>query len=393
MRVLYIDSAELIHHVKDALCLLGYEYDELSGFDFGAEYDEKQLRHRIQELISIKNANGKCYQMVFSFNYYHVISEVCRENDIIYICWIYDSPQAELFHPTIGNTNNRIFVFDKMLIKRLKAYKPDANLFYMPLAGNTDQLGSIFINEEDEKIYNKDISFVGGLYENNVYNQTWNNLSEEQRDELGTYLMANLCNWKYTRKWPELSDEFVDLYIKMSERGRQLCYDMKPSEYYGCMVLSRKLAEMERITILNRLSEVHPLCLYTNSKSQYIKTVNGDIKPPVDYRSDMFKVFHLSRINLNITLPSIETGVPLRVFDILSVGGFCLTNESEEVFELFEVGKEIETYDSLEELIDKSLYYLRHEERRKRIGVNGYLAVKERHNYVKRLGEMIETAI
>ncbi len=388
MKILYIDIADLLRHIPEELSRMGYEVEELKGFAFGADYDATELQNRLEEMM---NQARKSYEAVISFNYFYVISDVCNNHGIAYISWIYDSPQAELFHPSLSNGNNRIFVFDRSLLERLRAYRPEANLFYLPLAGNVAKLQDVVISPEDEQKYSKDISFVGGMYENNVYNQTWSGFSEEQKQQLATYLMEHLCRWEKKRPWPELPDSLVEFYCARSERGTQLGYDMPLPMYYGCMVLSRKLCEMERLTVLNRLSERHPISLYTNSKSPHLGTVRGEILPPVDYCSDMLKVFHLSRINLNMTLPSIETGVPLRVFDIMSVGGFCLTNRQEEAFELFEVGKEIETYGNLEELYDKTDFYLRHEDLRLRIAMNGYMAVRDRHNYGIRLKGMLKS--
>ncbi len=51
-----------------------------------------------------------------------------------------------------------------------------------------------------------------------------------------------------------------------------------------------------------------------------------------------FKVFYSSKININMTLRSIESGVPLRIIDIMSIGGFVMSNNQEEIPELFEEG-------------------------------------------------------
>ncbi|MDR0220561.1 MAG: glycosyltransferase, partial [Lachnospiraceae bacterium] len=101
------------------------------------------------------------------------------------------------------------------------------------------------------------------------------------------------------------------------------------------------------------------------------------------------KVFHLSKINLNISLRSIETGTPLRVFDVMSVGGFMLSNYQRELEDLFEVDKEIVLYESLEEMKEKIAYYLGHEDERKRIALAGWEKVKKHYSYPRVLEKMI----
>ena len=46
----------------------------------------------------------------------------------------------------------------------------------------------------------------------------------------------------------------------------------------------------------------------------------------VDYYDMMPYVFKCSDINLNITLRSIKTGIPLRAMDIMGAGGFLMSN-------------------------------------------------------------------
>lgn len=47
---------------------------------------------------------------------------------------------------------------------------------------------------------------------------------------------------------------------------------------------------------------------------------------PIDWYSVMPLVFKNTCINLNITLKSIQSGIPLRGMDIMGSGGFLLTN-------------------------------------------------------------------
>ena len=53
--------------------------------------------------------------VVFSFNYFPVISNVCKREDIRYISWIYDSPYVMLYSYTVVNPCNTIYIFDRAL--------------------------------------------------------------------------------------------------------------------------------------------------------------------------------------------------------------------------------------------------------------------------------------
>ena len=108
--------------------------------------------------------------------------------------------------------------------------------------------------------------------------------------------------------------------------------------------------------------------------------------------TEMPLIFHESRINLNMTAKSIRSALPLRVWDILGCGGFLLTNYQSEIPAYFNVGEELDTYGSQDELLEKCAYYLEHENRRAEIAAAGFEKVQRYHTYPQRLGELMELA-
>ncbi len=386
MHILYIDISDLADHIPDALCKRGHIVDRFNPGSLNPGYDQVLLKRK---LVNVLDAKENPYDFVFSFDFFSVVSDVCYERDCIYISWIYVSPQTELFHPSASHPNNRIFVFDKSFFDRLSVFKIPG-LFYLPLAGNVTQLSRIPFHVDDEEKYTCEVSFVGSMYENNTYNHSAHLLSEEIKKEIDTYLLENYGRWEGIREWPKLSDEAVGFYKNLSIDKGSLANRMKLAEYYGCIVESCKLCEMERTAVMKRLCGLFDLKIYTNSNSAYLSDMSASVMPPVDYRTDMLKVFHYSKINLNISLPSIEQGVPLRVFDIMSAGGFCLTNYQAGIEELFQIGEEIEVFHNEKELYAKIAYYLKHKEERQRIAVNGFCAIRNRHSYDIRLKELLK---
>ena len=111
-------------------------------------------------------------------------------------------------------------------------------------------------------------------------------------------------------------------------------------------------------------------------------------KGPVDYYNAMPYVFKTSKINLNISLKCISSGIPLRVVDVLGCGGFLLSNYQPEVVEYLEPGKEVAIYSSIEEAVNLVDYYLRHEEERVRIAKAGYEKIKKEFTYRDRLDKI-----
>ena len=114
-----------------------------------------------------------------------------------------------------------------------------------------------------------------------------------------------------------------------------------------------------------------------------VSLLKGYHKGIVDYGKQMPLVFAGSKINLNLTLRSIHSGIPLRVLDCMACGGFVLTNWQPEISDAFGEGEEIVTFKSLQECMDKAAYYLQHEEERQQIAAAGHKKVQEVFSYAK----------
>lgn len=73
----------------------------------------------------------------------------------------------------------------------------------------------------------------------------------------------------------------------------------------------------------------------------------------------------------------------------MGCGGFVLTNYQPEIEEYFDIGKDIETFTSIEELKDKCRYYLTHEHERLSIAINGYKKIRDSFTYEHQLNEIL----
>ena len=91
-----------------------------------------------------------------------------------------------------------------------------------------------------------------------------------------------------------------------------------------------------------------------------------------------------------MTMRPIETGLSLRIWDILGSGGFLLTNYQAEIPEYFEIGRDLEVYESMEDLTYKIDYYLHHDAERIEIALNGYEKTAAHHTYEMRLAKMLQ---
>ena len=326
---------------------------------------------------------------VFTINFFPVIAEVCHIHNVMYLCWTVDCPILELFHKAIQYPTNRIFLFDRAQYEYFKPYNPEC-IYYLPLAANVDRFNYAVqqITESDCQDYSADISFVGSLYSEKNPLKQLTDLSEYALGYIDSIIESTMQIYGYNFIEESLSDKFVEEFKKAGivfpTNG---LIENNEKHAIAHRYIGHAIAEAERIRTLNKLAEHFKVDLYTNSDTTSLQNVHTHA--PIESLYGMPKVFHLSKINLNMTIKPIQTGLPLRIFDIMGCGGFLMTNYQAELTDFFEIGKDLEAYSSLDELIDKCNYYLHHEDERQKIALQGYRTVCDYHTYPHRLNEMI----
>lgn len=97
------------------------------------------------------------------------------------------------------------------------------------------------------------------------------------------------------------------------------------------------------------------------------------------------------KIALALVRRANKDGNVMRTFEIPACGAFLLAERTEEHLELFEEGKDMVCFGSPGEMVDKIVYYLEHNEERRRITEAGYHKVtSSKHTYQDRLIEMFK---
>lgn len=327
---------------------------------------------------------------VFSINFFPAIAEVCHIYNVLYLCWTVDAPVLELFSKSILHSINRIFMFDRAQYEYFHPFNPDC-IFHLPLASATKHFDHIVgsITANDRIKYSHDISFVGSLYTEKNPLHALSTLPDYVSGYVQGIVEASLKVYGYNFIEEVLTEDIVHS-LQSADASFFSLPDtvINPTHYITAhQYIGMQVAETERIRTLNELAKHFDVTLYTRSDSTPLHNVC--IRNGIQTLTEMPKVFHLSKINLNMTIRPIQTGLPLRIFDILGCGGFLMTNFQPELTEHFEIGVDLETYTSMDELVDKCAYYLSHEDERQRIAQNGYQNVKNKHTYQNRIIEML----
>ena len=373
--------------VKSAIEYFGHEVYDYTETVIDKD-DETGFKLRdYEELRQVFSA----YDCVFSLNYFPHVSDLCEELGKKYIAWTVDSPLISLYHQSLFNKCNYIFIFDRFYCEELRSLGAE-HVWYLPLAVNCKRVDKITgaLTEEERKQWSSEVSFVGGMYHRNSYDDIKDRLPEYLRGYFDAAMLSQM----------EIYGDSIFDKILTVDILEQLCelIDFKQDErafsdvalVFSSTFLGFKLANIERVQILNKLAKHFPTDLYTDDPDKDLTQVN--LKGAVNYMTDMPKVFNCSRININPVMRNIRTGIPLRAWDIMGAGGFLMTSFQLEYTDFFENGKDYVYYESHDDLLRKTEYYLNHEDERAQIAKNGHDKVAEYHSYINRMEYIMDKA-
>lgn len=379
--------------IEQTFLLLGHTVDnieqELGSYDVSPEF-ERVIEEKIR---------GTHYDMVFTVNYFPLISNVCERTGVKYVSWTCDNPLISMYHESVFHDCNYIFTFDKTNYLEFRGMGVK-HIWYLPLAVDTERMDALLgvpekagrrnaTQDPEMQKYRGDVAFVGSLYERNSYDKIKNRLPEYLRGYFDAVMEAQLNISGANIVEPMLTTNILEQlqeYFQL-EKSEGSFSDL--GLIFQTTVLGFKIAEIERRRALIELSKHYKVNVYSNSDVSDLLRIQ--YCGSVDYWSEMPKVFRMSKINLNFTIPNIKSGIPLRIWDVLGCGGFLLTNYQAEIPYYFKEGEDLVCFDGLEDLCEKVGYYLEHEEERKRIAWNGYRKVREKHSYIERIRTILDT--
>jgi len=325
-----------------------------------------------------KNISCKAYDYVLSVNYWPMLAIACNQAGCRYVAWCYDCP-LNITSPeeTMAMPTNYIFLFDYAQYLDYKSKGIDT-VFHLPLGANSLSVNKLnFDSSIQYQKYTSDISFVGSLYESQLPLIT-QLLNADSIKLLNEVIQVQEETYNYNIIKECVTDNIIDYFNsqyeqKLADTDNSFFINKKALTF----ALSCEVTRRNRLTLLNLLGKRYNTNLYSNDTFPLLNGVNQC--GPVNYTSEMPYVFHFSKINLNPVLRCIDTGIPLRAFDIMGYGGFLLSSYQSEIDELYINNHDLVMYDSYEDALDKAGYYIKNEDARVKIAQNGHFKTLENY--------------
>lgn len=396
MKILYFKWNSFgAEDVQEAFENLGHIVAVMT-WDQDAIYRDEKLQEKVIERLRNEGAEA-----AFSFDYYPPIAVACHEEGIPYISWIYDSPYVSLYSFTTSFETNHIFVFDREVFEEFERNNVDT-VHYMPLAANPRRLRRMIEDKEQQILFNESIfcnkgriAFVGAMYdETNTFFRKLDGITDSVRGYLEGIIAVQKKIWGYNfvrsllRK--DILDEMYKAFPLTFDKDCIAGMDYVYAEY----CVNREITARER---KEYITEIGKKLSVDGSIILDLYTMNEELSLPGIYNHGFVGperiapfVYNRAKINLNITLRSIHSGIPLRAFEILGSGGFLLSNYQADFADCYVDGEDYVSFGSKEDMLDKMKYYLSHEKERSEIAHNGLVRTINNNTYEHRLTTMMK---
>jgi len=106
---------------------------------------------------------------------------------------------------------------------------------------------------------------------------------------------------------------------------------------------------------------------------------------------DMYQALSASQITINRHIDVAENYANnMRLYEATGCGAMLITDYKDNLHELFILDKEVVTYSTVEEAVEKIRYYLAHEDERLAIAEAGQQRTRSEHTYYQRMAELVQ---
>ena len=332
-----------------------------------------------------KQLQSDSYDAVMSINFFPLVAALCHEHQLPYLAWCYDSPLEERLEEYFSYDTNHIFLFDRMEATHYQNLGY-SQVCHLPLAVNTDRLDRLQFTPLQIQKHQCDVSFIGHLYESPLQVLLYS-ADDYIKGYIEGILQAQLRVYGYYFINELITNDLLDAINQSFRKIGQTTLTLNRRGL--SFAIASEITNLERSFLLEQMGELFNTHFYTTNPHSLSKKVHS--LGPVKYLDEMPCVFQSSKLNLNPTLKNIQSGIPLRALDIMGSRGVLLSNFQPELAEYFNDGQDLILYSSMEEAVDKAVYYLKHDDARRQLALNGYEKIKEYFTYEDRIQKMLAT--
>ena len=311
---------------------------------------------------------------IINFYTKNLIKSGCESHDHFFnilplqIAWAKEQGFRNVFYSQWPYMKNTFLV--SVLKKRIRELKPDVLFVH-----------DFFLEDDFIREIRKDVKLVVGQ----IANSYPKDLSIKEYDLALSSVPPFVDRFR--------KDGLNSEYLKLGFESEILNFLDKTNFYeYDCSFVGGLTNfHTQRIDILKKLLKDKnnniSLWGYTDNKNRELfkDVLKGEV-----WGKDMYNIFKKSKITLNIHIDSSgKYANNMRLYEATGCGTLLITDEKNNLGELFEIDKEVVTYKNVEELKYKIKYFLNNEEERLKIALAGQKRTLTEHTYFNRMKDLI----
>ena len=391
LRHVYAAERHLLMSAPDTPCALmcsgGLFVDDVTAHlqDAGMAVYTWDIQRQASE--SLRDAAQRIRpQLAFAINYFPGIAEACAELEIPLIVWEID-PATDGLTP-VGGTSDHVHIhtYRKSNVARFQA-AGFRHVAYTPLAANTRKRTPC----PDGGRMGPDVCFVGAsmvdqaMAFRSLFLDAWAGAHPADPDARrhGLALLTGLLTQQRMQPRDYLIPELMMRHMAAFVAAVEGHLPHDPVALVGEMAAAER-----RLTVAARLGG-EGLHVWGDPGWKAAERHGVVHRGFAGHHQQLTTIYQQGKIHVDINRLYQLDIVPMRVFDVLACGGFLIAEHSPALEDLFSIGTELESWSTIDELVEKVRFYKDHPDDAKRIAAQGRRAVIERHTIAARVSSML----
>ena len=198
---------------------------------------------------------------------------------------------------------------------------------------------------------------------------------------------------------------YVEMFQKMEISSAYLPFAFEPTileqigkkgRIYDCVFVGGLSRGVDKIPFFEELAKKADVKFwgYMNPPPNHESPIFSNYQGQA-WGQDMYKILAQSKIVINRHVIkhgsfSSKYADNVRLYEATGMGCLLITDWKENLGDLFTIGKEVETYRTIDEATEKIMYYLTHEREREKIARAGQQRTLKDHTYEQRAKTILE---
>lgn len=333
-------------------------------------------------------------QHVWSINYTLGLANLCARHDCPLMVWEIDPSIETIQSVQEDSRTSHLFTWCGAHVNHWQKVGFEST-HYLPLAANPERRTPMNLTRAETDRYTADVCFVGSSmlgqvveFRNQLRTSIGDWLRRNGRDpqHAGTLIEAMLAHQRADlRRYviPDLVEGAMPGFLaEMKALG---------TRFDPVMLLGELAAAERRLSVVASMGDMG-IEVWGDAGWRAVQKHGVRFRGSAGHLEELNRIYNAARIHVDIGRVYQLDIVTMRVFDVISCGGFVLADRNAAVLELFEDGVEIETWITVEELKRKCQYYLAHPEQAREIAARGRARLLREHRIVDRVQEMLKRA-